>query len=63
MNSAVLRLVPIAAALAAIVVLSPIASAISSEAAQVQLQLAKLLFSDGRYLEAFAASSYRRICS
>ena len=51
----VLRLVPFAVAVAAVVALSPIASAISPEAADVQLQLAKLLFSDGRYVEAFNA--------
>jgi len=51
----VLRLVPFAAAVAAVVALSPGASAISPEAAHVQLQLAKLLFSDGRYVDAFAA--------
>ena len=51
----VLRLVPFALAAAAVVALSPVASAISPEAAQVQLQLAKLLFSDGRYVEAFTA--------
>ncbi len=53
--STVLRLVPVAAAIAAIVALSPAASAISPEAGYVQLQLAKLLFSDGRYIEAFNA--------
>ena len=52
---AVLRLVPFAVAFAATIALSPVASAISPEAAQVQLQLAKLLFSDGRYVEAFNA--------
>lgn len=51
----VLKLVPVAVAVAAAVTLSPIASAISSEAAHVQLQLARLLFWDGRYTEAFAA--------
>ncbi|MEO5742295.1 MAG: aspartyl protease family protein [Vicinamibacterales bacterium] len=51
----VLRLVPFAVALTAVFALSPAASAISPDAAQVQLQLAKLLFSDGRYVEAFAA--------
>ena len=51
----VLRLVPFAAAFAAVLALSPTASAISPEAAHVQLQLAKLLFSDGRYVEAFTA--------
>jgi Flp pilus assembly protein TadD/predicted aspartyl protease len=51
----VLRLFPIAAAVAATVMLSPIAAAVSPEAAHVQLQLARLLFSDGRYIEAFNA--------
>ena len=53
--STVLRLVPVAAAFAAIVALSPALSAISPEAGYVQLQLAKLLFTDGRYMEAFTA--------
>ena len=53
--SSVLRLVSFAAAVVAVVALSPVASAISPEAGYVQLQLAKLLFTDGRYLEAFAA--------
>ena len=52
---AVARLVPFALAAAAAVVLSPVAAAISSEAAQVQLQLATLLFNDGRFVEAFNA--------
>ena len=52
---ATIRLVPFAVAVAATISLSPIASAISTEAAQVQLQLADLLFSDGRYVEAFNA--------
>ena len=51
----VLRRIPIAAAAIAVVALSPAASAISPEAGYVQLQLAKLLFSDGRYIEAFNA--------
>ena len=51
----VLRLVSFAAALAAVIALSPAAAAISREAAEVQLQLARLLFTDGRYLEAFNA--------
>jgi Flp pilus assembly protein TadD/predicted aspartyl protease len=51
----VLRLVPFAAALVAVFALSPAASAISPETAYVQLQLAKLLFTDGRYSEAFNA--------
>src|SRR5919108_1954718 len=50
---AVARLLPVAIAAAAAVVLSPVASAISTEAAQVQLQLANLLFTDGRFTEAF----------
>ena len=49
------RLVAFAGAVAAVIALSPNVSAISPEAAYVQLQLAKLLFSDGRYTEAFAA--------
>ena len=53
--STVLRLVPVAAALAAIVAISPGVSALSPETGYVQLQLAKLLFTDGRYLEAFTA--------
>ena len=52
---AVLRLIPFAAAAAAVIWLSPAAAAISSEAAEVQLQLARLLFTDGRYVEAFNA--------
>ena len=55
----VLRRVPFAAAIAAVLSLSPAASAISPEAAEVQLQLARLLFTDGRYLEAFAAELHR----
>ena len=51
----VLRRVSFAAAIAAVVSLSPAVSAISREAAEVQLQLARLLFNDGRYLEAFTA--------
>ncbi len=51
----VLRLVPLAAALAAVVALSPSVAAISPEAAEVQLQLARLLFNDGRYVESFNA--------
>jgi Flp pilus assembly protein TadD/predicted aspartyl protease len=51
----VLRQIPFVAAAVAIVALSPGASAISPEAGYVQLQLAKLLFSDGRYIEAFNA--------
>ena len=49
----VLRLLPFAAGVAAILTLSPAAAAISPEAAEVQLQLARLLFNDGRYIEAF----------
>ena len=51
----VLKLVPFAAAVATVIALSPAASAISQEAAEVQLQLARLLFTDGRYVEAFNA--------
>jgi len=51
----VLRLIPFAAVVAAIVTLSTSAAAISTEAAEVQLQLARLLFTDGRYVEAFNA--------
>jgi Flp pilus assembly protein TadD/predicted aspartyl protease len=51
----VLRLVPFAVAVAAVVTLSPTAAAISTDAADVQLQLARLLFTDGRYIEAFSA--------
>jgi Flp pilus assembly protein TadD/predicted aspartyl protease len=51
----VLRRIPFAAAAVAVVVLSRGAAAISPEAAYVQLQLAKLLFTDGRYIEAFNA--------
>jgi len=50
-----LRLVTFAGAVAAVIALSPNVSAVSPEAAYVQLQLGKLLFSDGRYMEAFAA--------
>jgi Flp pilus assembly protein TadD/predicted aspartyl protease len=35
--------------------LSPVISAVTPEAAEVQLQLAKLLYEDGRYFEAFGA--------
>lgn len=52
----VLRVVPFAAVLvAALTFFMPVMSAISADAAAVQLQLARLLFSDGRYIEAFAA--------
>jgi predicted aspartyl protease/Tfp pilus assembly protein PilF len=51
----VLRLVPFAAAVVAVFALTTAASAISTESAYVQLQLAKLLFTDGRYGEAFNA--------
>ena len=53
--STVLRLVPVAAAFAALVAVAPGVSATSPDAGYVQLQLAKLLFTDGRYLEAFTA--------
>jgi len=45
----------VAVFLAACLSLSPVTSAISPDAAEVQLQLAKLLFNDGRYVEAFDA--------
>ena len=52
----VLRVVPFVAVLiAALTFFMPVMSAISADAAAVQLQLAKLLFTDGRYVEAFAA--------
>jgi Flp pilus assembly protein TadD len=45
-----------AAALAvALTFFTPIMSAISPDAAELQIQLGKLLFTDGRYLEAFNA--------
>jgi Flp pilus assembly protein TadD/predicted aspartyl protease len=51
-----LRMLPFAAAVVAVLgVLSPGISAISPEAGEVQIQLAKLLFADGRYIEAFNA--------
>ncbi|MSO55581.1 MAG: hypothetical protein EXQ55_01465 [Acidobacteria bacterium] len=54
--SSVLRPLSFAAiVIAAFTFLSPAISAISPEAAEVQLQLASLLFSDGRYIEAFDA--------
>ena len=54
--SSVLRPVSIVAiVMAAFAFLLPGISAISPEAAEVQLQLASLLFSDGRYIEAFDA--------
>jgi Flp pilus assembly protein TadD/predicted aspartyl protease len=40
---------------AAIAFLSPGMAAVSPEAAEVQVQMAKLLFADGRYIEAFDA--------
>jgi predicted aspartyl protease/Tfp pilus assembly protein PilF len=49
---------PLSVALTLAVVLaffSPAPSALSSDAAEVQIQLAKLLFTDGRYIEAFNA--------
>jgi Flp pilus assembly protein TadD/predicted aspartyl protease len=45
----------VAVVLAACLSLSPVTSAISPDAAEVQLQMAKLLFNDGRYIEAFDA--------
>ncbi len=54
--SSVLRPLTFAAVVgAAITFLSPAMSAISPEAAEVQVQMAKLLFTDGRYVEAFDA--------
>ena len=54
--SSVLRPLTVAAIVgAAIIFLTPGMWAISPEAAEVQLQMAKLLFSDGRYSEAFDA--------
>jgi predicted aspartyl protease/Flp pilus assembly protein TadD len=54
--SSVLRPLTAAAIIgAAITFLTPGMRAISPEAAEVQLQMAKLLFSDGRYTEAFDA--------
>src|SRR3954469_7397658 len=54
--SSVLRPLTAAAIVgAAITFLTPGMRAISPEAAEVQLQMAKLLFSDGRYTEAFDA--------
>ena len=52
----IFRLLPLAAILIAVLTfLAPITSAISADAAAVQIQLARLLFSDGRYTEAFEA--------
>ncbi|HEV3216190.1 MAG TPA: aspartyl protease family protein [Vicinamibacterales bacterium] len=45
----------VAVVLAACLSLSPVTSAISPDAAEIQLQMAKLLFNDGRYIEAFDA--------
>ena len=50
----VLRLIPVAA-IAAVASLSTPTWAVSPDAGYVQLQLAKLLFTDGRYIEAFTA--------
>ena len=51
-----LRRIPLAAVIAAALALvSPPMSAISPEAGEVQIQLAKLLLADGRYIEAFHA--------
>jgi Flp pilus assembly protein TadD/predicted aspartyl protease len=44
-----------AALIAALTFFAPSISAISSDAAEVQLQLARLLFTDGRFVEAFNA--------
>ena len=43
----------VAVVLAACLSLSPAPSALSPDAAEVQLQMAQLLFNDGRYVEAF----------
>ena len=54
--SSVLRPLTFAAiVVAACLSLSPSMSAMSPEAAAIQLQMAQLLFSDGRYVEAFDA--------
>jgi Flp pilus assembly protein TadD/predicted aspartyl protease len=54
--SSVLRPLTFAAVVgAAIAFLSPGTLALSPEAAEVQVQMAKLLFADGRYIEAFDA--------
>ena len=45
----------VATLVAALAFFTPVASALSSDAAEVQLQLARLLFADGRYFEAFHA--------
>jgi predicted aspartyl protease len=52
---AISRLPFAAAAIAATMLFTPALSAISPDAAEVQLQLGRLLFSDGRFLEAFTA--------
>ena len=54
--SALVRPRPVVATLvAALAFFTPVALAISSDAAEVQLQMARLLFADGRYSEAFSA--------
>jgi predicted aspartyl protease/Tfp pilus assembly protein PilF len=54
--TSVLRVLSIAAVLIAVLTFfAPVTAAISADAAAVQLQLAKLLFDDGRYVEAFSA--------
>jgi Flp pilus assembly protein TadD/predicted aspartyl protease len=54
--SSILRPLTFAAIImAACMSLSPAMSAMSPDAAEIQLQMAKLLFSDGRYVEAFGA--------
>ena len=50
-----LRLPCAALIVAAVMFFTPAMSAISSDAAEVQIQLGKLLYTDGRYLEAFNA--------
>ena len=53
MPSAVRTLLAGAALVVALPLLYPSASAISSDAAEIQLQMGNILFSDGRYIEAF----------
>jgi len=45
---------------AAIAVVSPHVAAITPEAAEVQIQVARLLFADGRYVEAFDAFEHAK---
>lgn len=55
MPSAFRALIIGAAVATAIIGLAPMTSALSPEAAEIQLQLADLLFADGRYIDAFDA--------